>query len=94
MMMHNTGQLQDTLGKGWPDWGSPWHDTYQCADGNFITVCALEPQFYQVLIEKLGLTENPTFANQWDKSLWPQGKAEFQAIFRGKSRQQWCELQG
>jgi len=91
-MMYNTGQLQDTLGKGWPDWGSPWHDTYECADGNFITVCALEPRFYQELMEKLGLTENPTFADQWDKALWAQGKAEFQAIFRGKSRQQWCDL--
>ena len=42
-MLCNTGQLQDELGKGLADWGSPWHDTYECADGKFITLCALEP---------------------------------------------------
>lgn len=67
-MLYNTGQLQDELGKGWADWGSPWHDTYECADGKFITLCALEPQFYQALIEALGLGDNPVFADQWDTS--------------------------
>ena len=67
-MLYNTGQLQDELGKGWADWGSPWHDTYECADGKFITLCALEPQFYQALIEALGLGDNPFFADQWDTS--------------------------
>ena len=91
-MMHNTGQVQDEPGKGWADWGSPWHDTYECADGNYVTVCALEPQFYQELVQRLGLEHNPTFAQQWDSSQWPQGKAQLQALFLKKTRQQWCEL--
>lgn len=91
-MMHNTGQVQDEPGKGWADWASPWHDTYECADGNYVTVCALEPQFYQELVQRLGLQDNPTFAQQWDSSQWPQGKAQLQALFLEKTRQQWCEL--
>jgi alpha-methylacyl-CoA racemase len=91
-MMHNTGQVQDELGKGWADFGSPWHDTYQCSDGKYVTVCALEPQFYVELVERLGLTDNPVFANQWDTNLWPAGKEELKTLFMGKTRQQWCEL--
>lgn len=91
-MMHNTGQVQNELGTGWPDGGAPWHDTYECADGKFVTVCALEPQFYQELVQRLELSDNPVFANQWDKSLWPRGKEELQALFLGKTRQAWSDL--
>jgi len=91
-MMHNTGQIQDEPGRGWADFGSPWHDTYKCADGKYVTVCALEPQFYQELVERLELTDNPIFANQWDTAQWPQGKQELKNLFLGKTRQQWCDL--
>ncbi len=91
-MMHNTGQIQDEPGVGWADWGSPWHDTYECADGNYVTVCALEPQFYQELVERLELTDNPVFASQWDTAQWPRGKQELKNLFLGKTRQQWCDL--
>jgi alpha-methylacyl-CoA racemase len=91
-MMHNTGQLQDEPGQGWADWGSPWHDTYECEDGHYVTVCALEPQFYQELVERLELTDNPVFANQWDTTQWPEGRRELKNLFLGKSRQQWSEL--
>jgi alpha-methylacyl-CoA racemase len=91
-MMHNTGQIQDEPGVGWADWGSPWHDTYECADGKYVTVCALEPQFYQELVERLELTDNPIFASQWDTTQWPRGKQELKNLFLGKTRQQWCDL--
>jgi len=91
-VMHNTGQVQDELGRGWADFGSPWHDTYQCADGNYVTVCALEPQFYQELVERLELTDNPNFAQQWDSSKWPEGRAELKELFLSKTRQEWCDL--
>ncbi len=91
-MMHNTGQVQNEPGRGWADWGSPWHDTYECADGKYVTVCALEPQFYQELVERLELTDNPIFANQWDTTQWPSGKRELKNLFLGKTRQQWCDL--
>ena len=91
-MMHNTGQIQDEPGVGWTDWGSPWHDTYECADGNYVTVCALEPQFYQQLVERLELTDNPIFAKQWDTAQWPSGKRELKKLFLSKTRQQWCDL--
>ena len=77
---------------GWADFGSPWHDTYECADGKYVTVCALEPQFYQELVERLELTDNPIFANQWDTAQWPRGRQELKNLFLGKTQQQWCDL--
>ena len=68
--MHNSGQMTDVPGSGWADFGSPWHDTYLCSDGEYITVCALEPQFYALLIDGLNLNDDPMFANQWDKEQW------------------------
>lgn len=92
MMMRNTGQLEDQLGTGWPDGGAPWSETYQCKDGGYITICPLEPQFYQEFLEKLELKDNPTFANQWDKSQWPKGKEELKELFLSKTRDEWSEL--
>ncbi len=91
-MMHSVGQVDDELGKGWADWGSPWNDTYKCADGKFITVCALEPQFYHELLQRLSLTDNEIFSNQWDTTQWPMGKEVLKICFASKSRQQWCEI--
>ena len=91
-MMHNTGQISDEPGSGWADFGSPWNDTYACSDGGFITVCPLEPQFYAELMTRLGLENDPLFADQWDKSKWPEAKMRIAEIFRGKSRDEWCDL--
>jgi len=92
MMMRNTGQIADELETGWADGAAPWSDTYECADGKYVNVCALEPQFYQEFVERLGLSDNPNFANQWNAKLWPQGKAELKELFRSKTRNEWCEL--
>ena len=91
-MMHNTGQISDVPGSGWADFGSPWNDTYTCADGKHITICPLEPQFYALLMEKLGLTDDPVFADQWDKSQWPEGKRRIAALVASKTRDEWNEL--
>lgn len=92
LSMRNTGQIADHLGTGWADGGAPWNDTYECSDGGYITVCPLEPQFYQEFVERLELTDNPLFANQWDKKSWPQGKETLKALFLSKTRDQWCEV--
>lgn len=92
LMMRNTGQISDEPGLGWADFGSPWHDTYRCADGKPITICPLEPQFYALLLDKLGLADDPLFNNQWDKSQWPAGKEKMTQIFASKNRDHWSEL--
>ncbi|NIB38190.1 CoA transferase [Pseudomaricurvus alkylphenolicus] len=88
----NNGKLEGNLGSNWQDRGSPWNDTYECADGNFITVCALEAQFYKELITLLELTDDPSFADQWDKSQWPEGKKKLRKLFMQRSRDEWSRL--
>jgi len=74
------------------DGASPWYDTYECADGKFVSVAALEPAFYRQLIDKLGLAADPDFDDQFDARRWPAQKARVAALFRTKSRAHWCEL--
>ena len=51
----------------------------------------IEPQFYQLLKELMGLDE-AVFGNQYDPERWPQLKDELQALFKTKTREAWCEL--
>ncbi len=91
-MMRSTGLLEDELGKGWVDGATPWNDTYACSDGKFVTICSLEPKFYQELLQRLELMDDPLFSNQWDSDSWPAAKATLSKIFKSKTRAQWCEL--
>jgi len=70
---------------------SPFYDVYECADGRFITLGALEPQFYALLLQKLELTDVDPRA-QYDAKAWPPLKARFTALFRTRTREQWCTL--
>jgi len=72
--------------------GTPWYDSYECSDGHYITVGALEPKFYALLIKELGLDDDPDFAHQWDKTKWPAGKAKVAQRIKTKTREQWCDL--
>jgi alpha-methylacyl-CoA racemase len=74
------------------DGGAHWYDCYECADGEWISVGALEPQFYRLLLEKCGLTGQGLEAVQFDVAHWPQYKAKFAELFRTRSRADWCAL--
>jgi len=70
---------------------SPFYDVYACADGGFITIGALEPQFYALLIDKLGLTDVDP-ARQYQRDDWPALKARFTALFASQPRAHWSAL--
>ncbi|MDO5502567.1 MAG: CaiB/BaiF CoA-transferase family protein [Actinomycetia bacterium] len=74
------------------DGGAPFYSTYRCADGGFVAVGALEPQFYAALLAGLGLTER--FAaegiSQEDMSTWPQMRAAFVSAFAERPRDEWA----
>ena len=73
------------------DGGAHFYDAYACADGRYISIGAMEPQFYALLRERCGL-KDPAFDAQWDASRWPELKERVAAVFRSKTRSQWCEL--
>ena len=73
------------------DSGAHFYDTYETADGKFIAIGSIEPQFYQLLKEKVGLSENE-FGEQMNPEKWPQQKQQLAIIFKQKTQQQWCEI--
>lgn len=73
------------------DGAAHFYDTYECADGKFIAVGAIEPQFYSELLSLLGI-EDAAFAKQNDKEMWPHLKQRMADIFRTKPRDDWAAL--
>ena len=70
---------------------SPFYDVYTCADDGFITLAALEPSFYALLLQRLGLHDVDA-AQQYERAQWPALKARFTTLFRSRSRDAWCTL--
>ncbi len=85
------GLFSDERGTHMLDSGAHFYDTYETADGRWISVGSIEPPFYQLLCQKAGLPADD-FAEQMNPDQWPEQKNKLAAIFRQKSRDQWCEL--
>lgn len=82
------GQWSEAREDNLLDGAAPYYRCYRCADGGFVAVGALEPQFYQLLLDGLGLSleENP----QADRSKWPQIIRRFEERFSSRSRDDWA----
>ena len=70
------------------DTGAHFYDVYECSDGGWISLGSIEPQFYAELLDRLGL-DAERFANQNDRSLWPELSEEIAAVVRTKTRDEW-----
>lgn len=87
------GMWQEQRASNLLDGGAPFYDTYCCADGKYVSIAAIEPQFYALLLEKTGLTDRLR-QKQMDRSAWPEMKAVFSEIFATKTRDEWCHIMG
>ena len=74
------------------DGGAPFYSCYRCADGKFIAIGAIEPQFYQLLVELCGVQDLAIFQEQMNRALWPQQKQAWAELFATKTQAQWCEI--
>jgi alpha-methylacyl-CoA racemase len=70
------------------DSGAPFYDTYETADGRYMAVGAIEPQFYAELLARLGL-DPAMAAAQMDRKSWPATKLRFSEAFKQKTRDEW-----
>jgi alpha-methylacyl-CoA racemase len=70
------------------DTGAHFYDVYECADGGWISLGSIEPQFYAELLDKLGL-DAERFGKQNDRDLWPELSEEIAAVVRMKTRDEW-----
>jgi len=74
------------------DGGAHYYNTYRTADGKFVSIGSIEPQFYAMLLDKLGLAGDPAIAQDSDPATWPDLRARIQAIFLTKTRDEWCAI--
>ncbi|MEM9242283.1 MAG: CaiB/BaiF CoA-transferase family protein [Pseudomonadota bacterium] len=91
MAMAANGQMVETRGQSLLD-GPHWCRSYACADGAWLTVQCLEPQFYAVFLDRMGLSQDPDFVTQYAPELWPGQAEALEAIFAMQPRQYWLDL--
>lgn len=85
------GMWRDQRAANLLDGGAHFYDTYRCADGEWIAVGALEPQFYALLLQKAGI-EDDAFSSQMDRKAWPELKAKLAAVIATRTRDAWAAL--
>jgi alpha-methylacyl-CoA racemase len=71
------------------DGGAHFYQVYETADGGYMAVGAIEPQFYAAFLAGIGVADD---GGQWDRGSWPRRKAEIADIFRGRTRDEWCAV--
>ena len=90
--MANQGVWREDLGANLLDTGAHFYDVYETADGKFVSIGSIEPQFYAELRARLGLAEDPAFDAQMNPANWPALKDKLAAIFKSKPRDEWDAL--
>lgn len=83
------GGWTDERGSNLLDGGAPFYDTYACADGEYVAVGALEPQFWAELVGTLGLEGLP---EQYDRTGWPVLRARLAEAFATRTRDEWAAV--
>lgn len=86
-----TGNWQDPPGSNMLDGGAHFYNTYACADGRFISIGPIEPQFYSELLRLCGI-DDPAYSAQMDKRAWPSLKDRLTDLFLTRNCDDWCQL--
>jgi alpha-methylacyl-CoA racemase len=74
------------------DGGAHFYDTYETSDAKYVSIGSIEPQFYALLLEKLGLTGDAAFGAHMVKSEWPALSEKIAARIKTKTRDEWTAL--
>jgi alpha-methylacyl-CoA racemase len=88
---HASGWWKDERFSNMLDGGAHFYDCYETKDGKYVSIGAIEPQFYAILLEKLGLA-NEDLPKQMDRAAWPKLKERFVALFKTRTRDEWCRI--
>lgn len=87
-----TGLWKDRRHANILDGAAHFYDTYVCADGKYVAIGAIEPQFYVALRRALDLLDDPAFDAQMDDGAWPVLKARLAGLFATRTRDEWCAM--
>jgi alpha-methylacyl-CoA racemase len=74
------------------DGGAHFYDVYECKDAKWIAIGSIEPQFHALMLEKLGLSDDPDFQPYMDRRAWPALSERLAAVVKTKTREEWRAL--
>jgi len=86
------GIWEDKRGSNLLDTGAWYYEVYETSDGKYVSVGALERQFYDEMITLTGLKDDPDLPSQHDKNTWPAMKDRLAEVFKTKTRDEWCAI--
>jgi len=85
------GRLTHPRGENQLDSGAYFYEVYECADGEYISIAPIEAKFHAELYQRLGI-DPAGMPKQWDRESWPIVKERLGAIFRTRTRDEWCKV--
>jgi alpha-methylacyl-CoA racemase len=85
------GRWREGRDRNFLDGGAHFYGVYECACGHFISIGSIEPQFYALLRQHAGLSDN-CYDAQMDPKAWPDLKQKLVQIFKSKTREDWCKI--
>src|SRR5262245_3835335 len=89
--MMGAGLWKDDREANMLDGGAHFYGTYTTKDGKYVSIGSIEPQFYELLLEKTGL-KGQSLPAQMDRNAWAQLKGRLEQIFQTKTRDEWCQI--
>ena len=84
------GMMSLQRGTNITDSGAPFYDVYECADGKWVSLGAVEKKFYSEALRVLGL--DVLLADQWNRTTWPAAKEKIAQKIKTRPRDEWCVL--
>jgi alpha-methylacyl-CoA racemase len=89
--MHASGMWSGKRGENILDTGAHFYDVYETSDGEYVSIGSIEAKFYKELLKLSGL-EGQEMPRQMDRKAWPDLKEKFAALFKTKTRDEWCKI--
>jgi len=84
-----TGNWKSERGSNMLDGGAHFYGAYETKDGKFVSIGSIEPQFYSLLLDRLGVAGEQSLPKQMSRDDWPRLQEKFTAIFKTKTRDEW-----
>jgi len=88
---HSTGRWKDARAVNGLDGGAHFYNAYRCADGKFVSIGSIEPQFYALLLDKAEI-DDPLFKQQMQRDQWPELRQRLATVIAQRTQAQWCAL--
>ncbi|MEH6476071.1 MAG: CoA transferase, partial [Sneathiella sp.] len=85
------GRWSEERGTNILDSGAHFYEVYETSDGKYVSIGSIETKFYKELLKLTGL-EGEDLPHQMDEAGWPVIKARLTEIFKGKTRDEWCDI--